>query len=244
MAIEVDEIISRSSQGVTLPFICRCSDGDLYFVKGRGAGRRSLVCEWVAGHLAHRIGLPVPPFFEAIVPQELTDLKPRDDINDLGPGSVFASKKVQLVELTVAHLDDVSEQQQMDLLAFDYWIRNGDRNLTTRGGNPNVFWNSSAGGLVVLDHNQAFDEAFDPEAFVSMHVFANQASTLRGDFVLQQSYTDRFMLALEELDHICDTCPSEWWYIDEELTLPLDTDREKIRAILGKVSHQDFWKLP
>ncbi|MEW5824691.1 MAG: HipA family kinase [Pseudomonadota bacterium] len=35
------EIIDRSEQGMTRPFICRGEDGFVYFVKGRGAARRS-----------------------------------------------------------------------------------------------------------------------------------------------------------------------------------------------------------
>ena len=51
MNIQIVEIIGRSTQGITRPFICRGEDGHIYFVKGRGAGKRSLICEWIAGNL-------------------------------------------------------------------------------------------------------------------------------------------------------------------------------------------------
>ena len=38
MGVVIEEIIGRSVQGVTRPFICRGDDGIVYFVKGRGAG--------------------------------------------------------------------------------------------------------------------------------------------------------------------------------------------------------------
>lgn len=47
MPIQIVEILSRSIQGVTRPFVCRGEDGCTYFVKGHGAGRRSLIAEYV-----------------------------------------------------------------------------------------------------------------------------------------------------------------------------------------------------
>jgi hypothetical protein len=55
------EIQGRSEQGVTQPFRCRTDDGVLCYVKGAGAGRRSMICEWIAAHLGRAFGLPVPP---------------------------------------------------------------------------------------------------------------------------------------------------------------------------------------
>lgn len=49
MAIQIVEILGRSIQGVTRPFQCRCENGDLYYVKGHGAGRQSLIAEYVCG---------------------------------------------------------------------------------------------------------------------------------------------------------------------------------------------------
>ena len=51
MIVQIVEIIGRATQGVTKPFICRGEDEEIYFVKGRGAGKRSLICEWVVGNL-------------------------------------------------------------------------------------------------------------------------------------------------------------------------------------------------
>ena len=57
MGIQILEIIGRATQGITKPFICRGEDEHIYFVKGRGAGMRSLICEWVVGNLAIKLGV-------------------------------------------------------------------------------------------------------------------------------------------------------------------------------------------
>lgn len=121
MTIEIVEIIGRSEQGITKPFICRGDDGQVYFVKGRGAGRRSLICEWVAGQLGRRLGLPIAHFEIVQVPQELLSIAMRDDLVELGAGKAFGSRKVPVVELTASHLDDVPGEVQRDVLAFDWW---------------------------------------------------------------------------------------------------------------------------
>jgi hypothetical protein len=47
MPLSIVEILGRSKQGRTRPFLCCCDDDQLYFVKGRDAGHRSLLCEWL-----------------------------------------------------------------------------------------------------------------------------------------------------------------------------------------------------
>lgn len=73
MTVQVVEVLRRSEQGMTRPFICRGDDGEIYFVKGVGAGRRSQICEWVAGKLASAFGLPIAPFRLLDVPEELIE---------------------------------------------------------------------------------------------------------------------------------------------------------------------------
>jgi len=45
--ITITEVIGRSEQGMTKPFIC-WADFAIYYVKGSYAGLNSLCCEWVA----------------------------------------------------------------------------------------------------------------------------------------------------------------------------------------------------
>ena len=39
MPIQIVEVLGRSIQGITRPFICRGEDDRTYFVKGQGAGQ-------------------------------------------------------------------------------------------------------------------------------------------------------------------------------------------------------------
>jgi hypothetical protein len=82
--VVIEEVMGRSTQGMTEPFICRGDDGETYYVKGHGAGRRSLIAEWVAGHLATAFGLPVAEYALAEVPEQLVAAKVRADIGELG----------------------------------------------------------------------------------------------------------------------------------------------------------------
>ena len=54
MTTRITEVTARSTQGITRPFICRGDDGWLYFVKGNGAGRSSLISEWIHTGQRHR----------------------------------------------------------------------------------------------------------------------------------------------------------------------------------------------
>jgi hypothetical protein len=243
LTVEIVEIIGRSEQGVTKPFICRADDDQVYFVKGRGAGMRGLICEWVAGQLGQRLGLPIAPFEIVDVPQELLSIAMRHDLAELGAGKAFGSRKMPVVELSVSHIDYVPEETQRDVLAFDWWVRNGDRSLGETGGNPNLFWDVENEGLVVIDHNQAFDPVFSPQDFADLHAFRGECHVLFGDWVLQQHYVERFLGALSDWGVICNTVPPEWWFVDAEQTVPTDFDAQAAHQLLMRCQTNGFWSL-
>lgn len=243
MSVQIVEIIGRATQGITKPFICRGEDEHIYFVKGQGAGKRSLICEWLAGNLALRLGLPLAPFEIVDVPDSLIQLGMRDDLRELGAGLAFGSRKLAVVELSISHLEYVPEAMQRDVLAFDWWVRNDDRTLGEAGGNPNLFWDVEREQLVVIDHNQAFDAGFSVENFAALHAFHGQIDALCGDWVVQQQYCDRFAQALSDWDVICNTVPPEWWFVDPEQTLPTDFDRDAMRQLLLRCQADTFWKM-
>lgn len=240
---QIIEIIGRAEQGVTKPFICRGEDDEVYFVKGRGAGRRSLICEWIGGNLAKSFGLPVAPFQIVEVPEALISLGSRDDMGDLGDGPAFGSRRLQVAELSMTHVEQVPRPVQLDVLAFDWWIRNGDRNLSDKGGNPNLFWDVQRNELIVLDHNQAFDLDFSPQSFAELHVFSGNCRALFEDWIVQNQLADRFEHVLARWNDICDTVPPEWWFVDPEMTIPVDFDKEKIRQALANCRGDVFWNL-
>ncbi len=240
--LTVVEILERSEQGRTRPFLCRCDDDQLYFVKGRGAGQRSLLCEWLAGHLARAFGLPVPEFVVAQAPRGLLDLHPEG--RDLGPGPAFASQRADFAQdLTVAQRASVATTLQRDVLVFDWWVHNGDRTLTTLSGNPNLLWAAGDRGLVVIDHNLAFDQDFDAAQFAVTHVFSEQIPFVFQDLVEPQSYAARLRQALAVWPDACNNAPEAWWFVDEEQTVPTDFDPAAILAMLNRCTTQEFWRL-
>ena len=245
MTTQIVEIIGRSTQGVTQPFICRGTDDAIYFVKGFGAGKRSLVCEWVAGNLALRLGLPIAPFEIVDVPDMLIQLGSRSDLRELGAGLAFGSRKLFLSEFNLSNLVQIPIAVQRDVLAFDLWIRNADRTQTLRGGNPNLFVDQEKNALVMIDHNQAFEFEFDFDfnTFTQSHVFHRQLSALQGDWVEQEGYRDKFMKALASWPEICNTLPDAWRFIDVEQTLPLELTAEKMLQTLLRCQNENFWRM-
>lgn len=240
--LTIVEILERSEQGMTRPFLCRCDDDQLYYVKGRGAGRSSLLCEWLAGHLAHAFCLPVPPFAIVDAPPSLVALFPEG--RDLGSGPAFGSRVVaHAQELSISHLYDVPVQLQRDVLVFDWWVRNSDRTLTSHSGNPNLLWDTDARQLVVIDHNVAFDHDFSIQSFRESHVFNRELSNVFQDLVERLSYAERLHAALEAWAVACQNVPDEWWFADEERTVPADFNLDAALVSLNRCTHEDFWRL-
>lgn len=206
---KIVEIIRRSEQGVTRPFVCRGDDGAIYWVKGNGAGATALCNEWIGGCLAHSIGLPIPRFVLAEVPPEVISFSDAPEANDLGAGIVFASEDVPgACELTfdrVAHVPDVTRWQ---ILLFDWWVRNADRSLGPRGGNVNLLHVPDADTVHVIDHNMAFDPGFDPVGFWQEHVFHEDTGSIPTAWL--QEAKDKMRTAAGALDGILAGLPARW----------------------------------
>ncbi len=232
VAVEIVEVIRRSEQGKTRPFICRGNDGQTYFVKGQYAGRRSQVCEWIAGSLAKLVGLPIAPFTLVDVPEELLELDFGLELKDLGAGLAFGSQDRQVNELTFSGIEQVPDNLQQDVLVFDWWVRNDDRSLGEKGGNPNLFWEPSKEELVVIDHNLAFDYSINREKFIDNHIFRNQLQQLlSGDFYRRCEYNEKLTTALQAWPQILKEIPKSWWYFDVD----------RAYALLKEFEHDDFW---
>ncbi len=242
MAVEIIEVLRRSEQGITRPFICRGDDDEVYFVKGTGAGRRSQICEWVAGRLAALLELPVAPFKIVHVPEELLDPDMGIELDQLGAGPAFGSLEQRVTELTVSSIPEVADKLQQDVLIFDWWVRNGDRILTEKGGNPNLFWEPRHRGLVIIDHNQAFNAALDRQELIDFHVFRDQSWELAGDFFRRDEYNEKLANALDHLTEILEEIPAEWWYADPQMTVPTDFDRDAVHELLLDFRNDEFWR--
>ena len=241
MTIEVVEVQRRSSQGSTQPFLCKADDGNLYFVKGRGAGYRSLICEWIAGCIGAELGLPIPPFEILEVPPQLLELPNDLGLADLGTGPVFGSRMIGVTELTTIHLDTIPEETQLDVLAFDWWVHNVDRTLTEKGGNPNLFIEPATSNLVVLDHNLSFDPEFRKQDILRYHAFRNQRDRLLGDMVNRQIYSGKFMSILSGWTNICEKVPEEWKHFDGKDSIETNFCFESALNCLNKYEQDSFW---
>ncbi|MDT8281969.1 MAG: hypothetical protein RQ982_04065 [Gammaproteobacteria bacterium] len=238
--IQVVEIIGRSEQGITKPFICRGDDDNTYFVKGTGAGRRSQVCEWIAGNLALELALPIAPFEIVDVPVEI--IEGNTLYSELGMGPAFASLKQTIMELNFAAIDMVPDDLQRRVLAFDWWIQNWDRMLSETGGNPNLFWEPEDERLVIIDHNQAFDSEFSLDYFFKYHVFSRNVRSLFEVAFYMDSYAKEFKNALNQWQNICDNIPQEWHYLDVEMSIPANIQLDAIFNILNRCNTNNFWK--
>lgn len=246
MPVVITEVIKRASQGGSAPYICRGDDGQTYFVKNRSLPRRELVAEYVCATLAQALGLPVPPWCVAEVPPELVSTSMGTWMSALGAGPAFASQAVQGTELGWHQAQEVEPALQALVAAFDWWVLNMDRSLTALGGNPNLLW--SAGGvepeLVVIDHNLAFDPAFDAVLFLETHVFRDEFRRLVADYIDREAVRQAFLLAWPAVQEACATIPEEWRFVDPERTIPATWTEVEFQQLLSRCSdEQGFWKL-
>lgn len=242
MAIQIIEILDRSIQGITRPFYCRCENGQTYFVKGNGAGKQSLIAEYVGGRLARAFGLPVADFEIVEIPSELIKWCGRPDAKELGVGMAFGSKALPHVqEFSISHIPQVDVRTRQDVVLFDWWVHNADRTLSEKGGNPNLLWDQEHSRLAVIDHNQAFDTGFDPQLFAQSHVFHTNLLDIFDDLVERETYRDRLAAAFAEFDPACDNLPSEWWSVDNGV--PTSFNRDAARAVLSRFMNNDFWRI-
>lgn len=241
--VQVEEVIGRVEQGRTEPFLCRCTDGATYVVKGRSAGRRGLAAEVICAGLAQILSLPVPEPVIAHVPLEMLEASEAAGLplTDLGAGPAFGSLHVKAVEFTMAHRDLLGEGQRQAVAVFDWWICNEDRTLTPLGGNVNLLWAvPPAEGLVVIDHNLAL-QGLDKTAFLDTHVFASDLLVVTTDFVLRDMWSQRLQTAAGEWDHIVSEVPPEWAFIDYEKTVPSNVDFPSMKAQLDRCRAANFW---
>lgn len=245
MTVDIEEVLGRSEQGVTEPYICRGSDGNLYFVKGKRAGYDSLAKEWIAGNLGLRIGLPIPPFRVMEMPRELYELGRENLLGDLGFGLLFGSRQMQNVnELSFLNSVALDDKLKRDIAAFDWWVMNGDRTLTEAGGNPNILWSETENRPFVIDHNLAFDRTVTLNSQLDSHIFATSLAEICGSPALQAYYSSKFEQALLELPAIVHNIPERWRYLDDALTIESPFSPDGVDGTLKRCRMGAFWERP
>lgn len=265
--VTITEILGRSEQGMTRPFLCGAGFFGVYYVKGSYAGRRSLCCEWVANRLVNLVlpdaPLGVPMFTMAEVPEALIRGSARKDIRDLGGGLVFASMSMDDgQELTWSAAQGWPDETTALLLLLDLWLQNEDRSLSALGGNPNLLvtqipplrdddpegtlWKDRPRRemLWAYDFNLAFDEDFCRERFFRVHVFGEALRQWPTGF--RERMEPRLRAALDELQTIFAELPLDWLHVDGDESLPVQLDVERVTSTLELpfTEPETFWKLP
>jgi hypothetical protein len=216
--IRIIEIGEFAWQGKTEPIFCQGDDGFEYVVKGRHAGYRALIAEWVANRLGQMIGLPIPEIAQMQVEPSVFDYgADKGKLSKLGRGIVFGSRKVLNVdELRATDIKRIGIELRAKVLAFDWWIANSDRIFVQGRGNPNLLWAEDDARLVVIDHNLAFLPA-EMGDFWCNHAFRDAKSLWSTSF--QKSLGDEFRDALSHLQVIWNEIPEEWTEFETEFSL-------------------------
>lgn len=236
--LEIVEIAGTSDQGKSKPYLCRGEDEKLYYVKGNNAPSSARCREWVVGHLARAFGLPVPPFCLVNVSPELL-AETRPEWQNIGCGVAFASSKQDGYQwFEVGFVNSVEQRLRRDLVMFDWWVRNQDR----EENNTNLLWDSFSKSLLVIDFDASFDTNFFPTLFQNYHVFSQDWAEVSADCLLRSEYEQRFSEALAVLNEACDNLPLEWVKggvsTDGEFSLDL------VRATLRRCeTREQLWRV-
>lgn len=232
----ITDIQDIAEQGFSQPYRCLVDDEE-YFVKGLRSTRISQINEWLCGNMAQAVGLPIAPFCLLQVTEEMIELLPTPKRN-IGKGAVFASRsQAHCVLLEMAHIEKITFKQQIQLVAFDWFIQNMDRTQ----GNTNLLFQPHTQKMIVIDHNLAFDNEFQTAQFCQLHIFQAAAQKLANDFVYQQHMEQFLQPAITAYYHAKSQIPPEWHYKNEELDLPTHYPYHKIEQQIYRLQHGTLW---
>jgi len=209
--LEIIEIIDDTVQGLTNPALCIANDGQKYIVKGREAQNTGLIKEYICASLGQIFGLPIPDFCLVEFPNEL--LSYDDELQRrFAGGPCFASQYIpNLQEFDRSSYSQNHAQFFKDLFVFDFWVQNDDRNfIAENGGNPNLLVDGNRNHIYVIDHNLAFDDAFDLQSFRTMHLGCEYWCNGQLQMFTQEQYQGRMKSALQELNAVIGQLPQEW----------------------------------
>lgn len=233
--LSVQEIVEKIASGITEPYLCRLNDERLYALKGRQALARGLIAEIVCAQLGTRIGLPIPEFAVASVDIELISASGDDDFNyAVGPGCAFASLwRDSTIPINRSWLQRIDRSTLARVYVFDHWIRNGDRTLTELGGNPNLLIDLASDTLVVIDHNLAFSNTYDPSE-LQLHACRQAWLDEAADLVFKQECEASMAASLADIPAIFTSLPAQWHDAEPDM-------ETEIVSILNRFRNPEFW---
>ena len=220
--MQIRQIVRVSDQGVSRPYQCFDGEGKLRWCKGNHTGIRSLLSEWICARVAQRLGIPVP----ACDILRLDPVRFRDWARcrgELMPQLVTESNPYVFASVNVSDSKDVIDIERdlrcdnpvllARIFLFDELVHNTDRT----DDNTNLLSNA---GVHVIDHNNAFDPAFDRDTFLREHVLrrfvADGGCRLAAEFAaeVREAVTGRF------LDEVWAEMPVAWTEAGCEMLTP------------------------
>jgi len=168
--------------------------------------------EWLCARIAHAVGLPVPECFIAKLAPECFKAwracNPGDYptiVTDANP-YVFASKNVESAKDVInveSDLGNVDIALLAKIYAFDAFVRNADRT----DYNSNLLINY---GVHVIDHNNAFDVAFDPVRFAGDHLLRSYYERASTSDLAAFGQKLRDTVTTSFLESVWSEMPAEW----------------------------------
>lgn len=238
--VQIEEVITELKQGYSGVFRCLGTDQQYYYVKGHNVGRDDQAKEWICGNLAKAFGLPVADFCLAEVDECLYEYLPAP-LKKIGSGICFASREVKNAEWLQPNLiaHKVPPKLQNDLLVFDWWVKNGDRNY----GNPNLLWVSNEKRLAVIDHNLTFDSDVTEKSFFEHHIFSEAKDRVFSDLAYIAEYRDKISKVILEFHPAVEVILDAWPWRDLEETRPFELDSAALLSILEEYKNRDFWSM-
>ncbi|MGL6237802.1 HipA family kinase [Aeromonas dhakensis] len=241
-ATRILQVMQEGKNGARL---CECDDGNKYVIKTLSEmPPYELIAEWICGHLAIAFGLPVPPCKLVIgIPKLIRqggDICNEDD-NLAGFASLFQpTSQTLLMHASVS----VDQKLKTDILVFDAWVKNGDRNLSEQGGNVNLLQDMlNPLQLWVFDHNLALKPDQDMRKLATHHVFCGEnAGVGLDDIITRVEYETRIQRCMEQLPQIIATIPDEWIEgANDSRNDGKDVINDIIYPILNRYNDPDFW---
>ncbi len=209
--------------------MCRAEDQSLYVVKTRLSGRDTLVKEWLCYRIGTRLGLPIPEARIVYMDYKAPGYSTFAEASALADCPGFGSALIKPTNvLTASQIPDVSLEERVAVLLFDWWIMNGDR----QPGNPNLLWLQSHRKLHVIDHNLAFGND-DPSEFWQRHLFQSDRATM----------VSRKPQALPVMTDIIRDLPTLWTDIPEEWREYCTFGLDRVSKILGRCFEDSFWAI-
>lgn len=155
----------------------------------------------------------------------------------------FGSENIENAnEMSVSNILETPSELKRDIVAFDWWIRNGDRTLTEAGGNPNILWSETSRQLFVIDHNLCFDEGVTLHSQLTTHIFRSALTEICDTPDLQAHYKTKFDMLLPGLPQILRDIPHRWHYVDEACTIESALSIANVEAILQRHRVPAFWE--